>query len=265
MRQLAGALLFRRIECRPQAGHDFGDIGLATLPAFDLEGGDARIAKRVEMVHDVEADRVFEGVAFIFGNVEAPLAQGRVAGRFARTEPVDGEPAQFGDHFLAILAVAHMARGRAHAVYVGGLAGDIGGERAPPFGHDAEPAEGEHFEFAVDLLGEPGDLGDGEDPRQHQALGPEALDQQAHRIDIGGRGLHGDVQALLGIGVRDIVHQRHVGQDHRIGSGGNGIVGGAIPEVFIAGAHEGVEGHIGLDPPRMSMGHRLAQFLAGEV
>src|SRR5690606_27524471 len=43
------------------------------------------------------------------------------------------------------------------------------------------------------------------------------------------------------------------------------VVGPAIPQRLIAGPHEGVERHIGLDAPRLAIGDGGGQLLAGEI
>ena len=84
-----------------------------------------------------------------------------------------------------------LGRRRTHSVHVGRHAGGIVGEAATTFRHHADVAEDERLDLAGDLPVHVGDLGHGQDARQHDALDAErpaveadGLGRSARFIDL---------------------------------------------------------------------------------
>ncbi|MNI39407.1 hypothetical protein D3C73_935880 [compost metagenome] len=158
-----------------------------------------------------------------------------------------------------------MACRRTDAVHVRRLARRVGRQRTAAFRHDAEPAENEDFHFAADILADPGDVGDRQGARQHDALGVESVDEEIDRIGIGGGCLNRDMQTLLRVFFRHMRHQAEIGEDQRIGAERHGVCRTLVPDLFCACAHECVERDEGLRAAALGIGDRFPQFIAGEI
>ncbi len=61
------------------------------------------------------------------------------------------------------------------------------------------------------------------------------------------------MQSLFRVFFRHIGHEAKVGENERVGSERDRIVGRVVPQAFMSGAHEGVERHESQYPPATGM------------
>ena len=99
--------------------HDLRHIGLAALPAFDLQSGDPGGLELWEQLGGIEGNRILEDMKSLAVDLEAALAQGRVGGGLVGLELVDGHVAEQGVQLAVAGVVADMGGRRTDAVHVG--------------------------------------------------------------------------------------------------------------------------------------------------
>ena len=172
----------------------------------------------------------------------AAFTQRGIAGALIRRVAVDQHVVKARFHAVGRLLPAHELRRRAGARAVGRLSGQPGGEIAAAFRHNAEAAEGEdlerHRRFARQLL----HLMQRQHARQHHAAQRKVTMVEAHRLQIGGGGLHRQMTFNLGIALRGVLQRGDIGKDQRVRAVLRRHVDGALPAVHAVRMSEGING-----------------------
>ena len=148
---------------------------------------------------------------------------------------------------------------------VGRLAGDVGGQRATPFGHDAQAAEYEDFRLARHRAAHLRDFSNAQDARENHALDAEGLHVKRDRIAIGRRGLHRQMPAQIWMALGGIGEKPDVGENDRVDGQSGGVVDGPAPWAGVARARERVDGDQDLGAVVVCERDGLAQLVAGEI
>ena len=244
---------------------DLGDVGRAALAALDLDRADADAGELGQQLEGVEAGRLLERVVGLVVDLEAALAQRRVAGALALGEAVDEDAVQARLHAARGVFPAHVLARRAGAVAVGGFAGGVGRQRAAPLDHHAQAAEAEDLDLDRGVGDHAFHLRHRQHARQHRTLDAEALVVPVDCLIAGGRSLNRQVQAQLRVGLRGVGHQPGVGEDQRVQAELGGAVDGLGPARPVAGLRVGVEREQDLAFARVGVGDALAHLRRVEV
>jgi hypothetical protein len=133
-------------------------------------------------------------------------------------------------------------------VGVGRLARHVGRQGAAPLDHHAQAAEAEHLDLHRGVVDHALHLLHRQHARQHRAHDAELLAVEVDGVGTGGRALHRQVQAQLGVVLRAVLHQAGVGQDDGVHAHVHGLVHGRAPGRGVGGLRVGVERHEDLAP-----------------
>ena len=253
------------VDGRAPDARDLGHVGRAALAALDLDRRHAGLDQLRQDGQRVQAGRLLDGVVALAVDLEAALAQRRVAARLVAGVAVDQHAAEARLDAGGGLVPAHVRRRRAHAGRVRRLPGDVGRQRAAPLDHHAQAAEAEDLDLGLRVRGDVLHLRQRQHARQHRAADAVALAVELDRLPGGGRGLHRQVQPQPGVMLARIGHHGHVGDDQHVGAERGGAVDRLPPGRGVARVGEGVHRHQHLAPARMGIADALAHLRVVEV
>lgn len=255
----------RAVERGAQRGHHLRDVGRAALAPFYLDRRHAHLGQFGQEADGVQAGRFLQRMVGMAVDLEAPLAQRRIGGGLARPIAVDQDTVQARIQAAVLLDPAHRAGGRTDALVVGRIARGVRRQQAAPFGHDAQAAEAEHLDLDADVGADAGDLGQRQHARQHHPVDAELLLHEFDGVGVGGRALHRQVQAQVGIAVAGVRQQAGIGHDDRIRAQPVRGIDRLAPFMAAAGLHEGVDGEQHLALPAVRQFDAGADVAFGEI
>lgn len=114
-----------------------------------------------------------------------PFAKGGIAGRLAGRMAIDDDRSEHRCHACGCFAIADEPGRRTDAVRVRRPVGDPGREQATALGRDAPAAKHRHFGLNGDLPAQLADLGDRQNPRQHDAADARQFGEEGDGLGTG--------------------------------------------------------------------------------